>query len=125
MTASTAPHWITVTNRSLLCRPSHWSTSRMCPVDEIGRNSVIPSTIPSTTTASQSGTRVVRRKIQANDKLQMVENQQNRVITDVSTFMTMQLKITKVGNSLGILLPKEAANRLNVEAGDSEIGRAS
>lgn len=33
--------------------------------------------------------------------------------------MTMQLKVTKVGNSLGILLPKEAANRLNVEAGDS------
>ena len=33
--------------------------------------------------------------------------------------MTMQLKVTKVGNSLGILLPKEAANRLNVEAGDA------
>jgi putative addiction module antidote len=33
--------------------------------------------------------------------------------------MTMQLKVTKVGNSLGILLPKEAASRLNVEAGDT------
>lgn len=43
----------------------------------------------------------------------------NGVITYVSTLMTMQLKVTRVGNSLGIVLPKEAANRLNVEAGDS------
>jgi len=43
----------------------------------------------------------------------------NGVITYVSTLMTMQLKVTRVGNSLGIVLPKEAAHRLNVEAGDS------
>lgn len=28
------------------------------------------------------------------------------------------LKVTRVGNSLGVILPKEAAQHLNVEAGD-------
>jgi len=28
------------------------------------------------------------------------------------------LKVTRVGNSLGVILPKEAAQQLNVEAGD-------
>ena len=28
------------------------------------------------------------------------------------------LKVTRVGNSLGVILPKEAAAQLNVEAGD-------
>lgn len=30
----------------------------------------------------------------------------------------MVLKVTRVGNSLGVILPKEAAQQLNVEAGD-------
>ncbi len=30
----------------------------------------------------------------------------------------MVLKVTRVGNSLGVILPKEAAQILNVEAGD-------
>jgi putative addiction module antidote len=30
----------------------------------------------------------------------------------------MVLKITRIGNSLGMILPKEAAAQLNVEAGD-------
>jgi putative addiction module antidote len=28
------------------------------------------------------------------------------------------LKVTRVGNSLGVILPKEAAQQLNVEVGD-------
>ncbi|MBK8631632.1 MAG: AbrB/MazE/SpoVT family DNA-binding domain-containing protein [Sphingomonadales bacterium] len=31
----------------------------------------------------------------------------------------MQLKITKIGNSAGVILPKELLARLRVEAGDS------
>ena len=31
----------------------------------------------------------------------------------------MQLKVTKIGNSAGIVLPKELLARLRVEAGDS------
>lgn len=30
-----------------------------------------------------------------------------------------ELKVTRVGNSLGIILPKEATARLKVEAGDT------
>jgi putative addiction module antidote len=30
----------------------------------------------------------------------------------------MVLKVTRIGNSLGVILPKEAAAQLNVEAGD-------
>ena len=33
--------------------------------------------------------------------------------------MTLELKVRKVGNSLGIVLPKEALSRLNVEEGDT------
>jgi putative addiction module antidote len=33
--------------------------------------------------------------------------------------MTIELKIRKVGNSLGIVLPKEALAHLNVQEGDS------
>lgn len=33
--------------------------------------------------------------------------------------MNMQLKVTKIGNSAGIVLPKELLARLRVEAGDS------
>lgn len=33
--------------------------------------------------------------------------------------MTVELKIRKVGNSLGIVLPKEALAHLNVQEGDS------
>jgi putative addiction module antidote len=33
--------------------------------------------------------------------------------------MTIDLKVRKVGNSLGIVLPKEALAQLNVEEGDS------
>jgi putative addiction module antidote len=33
--------------------------------------------------------------------------------------MNMQLKVTKIGNSAGIILPKELLARLRVEAGDS------
>lgn len=32
--------------------------------------------------------------------------------------MTLQLKVRRVGNSLGVVLPKEALSRLNVEDGD-------
>lgn len=31
----------------------------------------------------------------------------------------MQLKVRQIGNSLGVLLPKEALVRLNVQSGDS------
>jgi putative addiction module antidote len=33
--------------------------------------------------------------------------------------MMLELKIRKVGNSLGVVLPKEAAAKLNVAEGDS------
>lgn len=33
--------------------------------------------------------------------------------------MNMQLKITKIGNSAGVILPKELLARLRVDAGDS------
>jgi putative addiction module antidote len=33
--------------------------------------------------------------------------------------MNMQLKVTKIGNSAGIVLPKELLARLRVEAGDT------
>jgi putative addiction module antidote len=33
--------------------------------------------------------------------------------------MTIELKVRKVGNSLGIVLPKEALTHLNVQEGDS------
>ncbi len=33
--------------------------------------------------------------------------------------MNIQLKVTKIGNSAGIVLPKELLARLRVEAGDS------
>jgi putative addiction module antidote len=33
--------------------------------------------------------------------------------------MNMQLKVTKIGNSAGVILPKELLARLRVEAGDS------
>lgn len=36
-----------------------------------------------------------------------------------NTRMNMQLKITKIGNSAGVILPKELLARLRVEAGDS------
>ena len=44
-----------------------------------------------------------------------------RVITIVSTFkcMVVELKLRKVGNSVGLVLPKEALARLNVEEGDA------
>lgn len=29
-----------------------------------------------------------------------------------------ELKVTRIGNSLGVILPKEATSRLKVEAGD-------
>ena len=31
----------------------------------------------------------------------------------------MKLKVTQIGNSLGVILPKEAAAALNVEKGDT------
>ena len=33
--------------------------------------------------------------------------------------MVLELKLRKVGNSLGVVLPKEALARLNVEEGDT------
>lgn len=33
--------------------------------------------------------------------------------------MTIPLKITQIGNSLGVILPKEALTALNVEKGDT------
>ena len=33
--------------------------------------------------------------------------------------MVRELKVRKVGNSLGVVLPKEALTRLNVDEGDS------
>lgn len=32
--------------------------------------------------------------------------------------MTLELKLRRVGNSLGVVLPKEAIHRLNVQDGD-------
>jgi putative addiction module antidote len=32
--------------------------------------------------------------------------------------MTLELKVRRVGNSLGVVFPKEALSRLNVEDGD-------
>ena len=34
-------------------------------------------------------------------------------------FMVLELKLRKVGNSVGVVLPKEALARLNVEEGDT------
>ena len=44
-----------------------------------------------------------------------------RVITNVATLvhMVLELKLRKVGNSVGVVLPKEALARLNADAGDS------
>ncbi len=36
----------------------------------------------------------------------------------ITTPATMALTVTAVGNSLGVLLPKEAVNRLEVQKGD-------
>ena len=33
--------------------------------------------------------------------------------------MNISLKVTQIGNSLGLILPKEAASALNVEKGDT------
>ena len=43
------------------------------------------------------------------------------VITPVATLLIMvvQLKLRKVGNSVGLVLPKKALARLNVEEGDA------
>ena len=43
------------------------------------------------------------------------------VITNVTTlkYMIIELKLRKVGNSVGVVLPKEALARLNVEEGDA------
>jgi putative addiction module antidote len=39
--------------------------------------------------------------------------------------MNIPLKVTQVGNSLGLILPKEAAAALNVEKGDTVMLTAS
>ena len=43
------------------------------------------------------------------------------VITNVATLspMILELKLRKVGNSVGLVVPKEALARLNVEEGDA------
>ena len=43
------------------------------------------------------------------------------VITDVATLtgMTLELKLRKIGNSLGIVLPKEALAHLKIGEGDT------
>src|SRR5260221_4025817 len=38
---------------------------------------------------------------------------------DYVGIMTLELKLRKVGNSVGVVLPKEALARLNVEEGDA------
>src|SRR5436189_4720241 len=40
------------------------------------------------------------------------------VATDTSLLMSMQLKVRRVGNSLGVVLPREALARLSVENDD-------
>ena len=40
------------------------------------------------------------------------------VDTDEDLLMTMQLKVRRVGNSLGVVLPREALARLSVDNGD-------
>lgn len=35
--------------------------------------------------------------------------------------MVLELKLRKVGNSVGLVLPKEALGRLNVQEGDSVV----
>ncbi len=44
-----------------------------------------------------------------------------RVITFVATLsvMVLELKLRKIGNSVGLVLPKEALARLNADAGDA------
>lgn len=39
--------------------------------------------------------------------------------------MTMELKVRKVGNSLGVVLPKEALSQLRVKEGDTLIATES
>jgi putative addiction module antidote len=36
--------------------------------------------------------------------------------------MVLELKLRKVGNSVGVVLPKEALARLNIKAGDTPEG---
>ena len=55
-TARTAPLWITTLN-NCVCRGIQCSAISKCPVDETGRNSVIPSIIPNKTTEIQTGIR--------------------------------------------------------------------
>ena len=47
-TASTAPDWMTMLKRSLSRWPINFSTSNKWPVEETGKNSVMPSTTPAT-----------------------------------------------------------------------------
>ena len=62
ITATTAELWITMLKRSD-CRGNHFSAINRCPVEDMGRNSVIPSMIPKKIIASQSGTRCTKAKI--------------------------------------------------------------
>ena len=62
ITATTAELWITMLKRSD-CRGNHFSAINRCPVDDMGRNSVIPSMIPKKMIASHSGTRCTKAKI--------------------------------------------------------------
>jgi putative addiction module antidote len=39
-------------------------------------------------------------------------------VVTIGCIMTLELKVRRVGNSLGVVLPKEALNRLNVADGD-------
>src|SRR5882724_10285313 len=54
-TAITAPHWMTMLNRSDFSTCKRRSATRRCPVEETGMNSVIPSTTPRMRLISQSG----------------------------------------------------------------------
>jgi len=46
----------------------------------------------------------------------------SNVITSVPTFtMVLELKLRKVGNSVGVVLPKEALARLNSAEGDTVV----
>src|SRR5581483_10480647 len=79
-TAITAPPWITTLKRSLWCGSQCSAMSRW-PVEEMGRNSVIPSTIPSMTAVIQSGMRPLERKTprltsrkEASDPSLLLEN---------------------------------------------------
>src|SRR3954447_25832150 len=76
MTAKIAPTWITavkaVTESESVCRPRIRSVMVRWPVLDTGRNSVSPSTTPSTAACARSTVVVSRREVSATLSVQLV-----------------------------------------------------